>query len=332
MNPNNTPDRSSVPCPCCQTDCAAHRIRRYRCEEAAAYFCPPTRDEGRHLRLREAISSLWPDGHASIHTCPGCGFGFAFPHVGGNEQFYQTLHEQAGYPADRWDYEEARQCQAFLDTPGRVLDIGAGFGAFLAKLPAGWEPHAIESSPTMRTHLEQREVTVHPSSASAKQQGRFKVITLFQVLEHLAPFRPILQDAAAMLEPGGWLFITVPDGEMMTEQERRLGSPDMPPNHVNRWTPSSLAAVLKELGLMPAAPTVEPGRPGLVLKRLHLLIMQRAASSPRSLSAAVYRLQSRKVRAVIMGFLAIGFALKHLPNLGWMSRGGAFALAARKPA
>jgi 2-polyprenyl-3-methyl-5-hydroxy-6-metoxy-1,4-benzoquinol methylase len=321
---------TNSPCPACHAASGLKTLRAYSATEAASYFCPPSRDPSRHTRLLDAIRQTWTGDRADILSCPACGFSFAHPHHGGNEAFYSALHEQAGYPRWRWDYDVALSGPAFSAPAGRALDIGAGSGVFLKRLAPGWERNALESSPVTRDMLAREGIRVHAGAADAAASGAFDAITLFQVLEHIAPFEDLIADIHRLLRPGGHLVITVPHGTAMNEQEARLGAPDMPPNHVNRWTPESLALVLRRHGLETVATLHEPDRWSLVPSRLQLAIMSAAAHSPRSLAAAVYRLRSRPLRIPALALLACAYALRHLPDLAWMRRGGAFALTARK--
>lgn len=319
-----------ITCPCCGREVAGPERIRYSVEEAATYFCPPSRDSGRHLLLKEAIGELWPEGYVRILECTACGFGFAVPHLGGSSAFYDALHEQAGYPGDRWDYGIALGTSAFDVAQGKVLDIGAGSGAFLDKVPQAWEKFAVESSVVIREQLKADGIKVYSSIDMIPDDQKFRLITFFQVLEHLAPFEPVLKATVSKLEPDGWLVISVPDGRMMSEQERRLGSPDMPPNHVNRWTPESLASVLSDLGLEASSPVFEPSHPSLILKRLHLVLLQRAAKAPYSLSSLVYRIKKRSYRIILLAVLAVGEALRHFRKLRWMVKGGSFVIIAKR--
>src|SRR6266508_5992194 len=86
----------------------------------------------------------------------------------------------------------------------------------------------------------------------------FQVVTLFQVLEHIAEFELVLNQCRELLAPGGRLVVTVPDGEAMIRQERLTGCHDMPPNHVNKRTPESLSRVLLRAGFDCGQPIYEP--------------------------------------------------------------------------
>ena len=94
-------------CPACSAACADPPLFRYTAEQAAAHFCPPVREPDRNARLRRCVERLWGGDDCEVLRCRECGFGFGRPFVGGDEEFYSILHEQAGYPAWRWDYDVA---------------------------------------------------------------------------------------------------------------------------------------------------------------------------------------------------------------------------------
>src|SRR6266704_1242568 len=97
----------SVECPVCGSLCSGTGLYRYTVVEAAAHFCPRTRDADRHRRLQACIRRLWQGEECVILRCSACGFAFGHPFVGGDEEFYSILHEQKDYPAWRWDFDFA---------------------------------------------------------------------------------------------------------------------------------------------------------------------------------------------------------------------------------
>src|SRR5882724_9047022 len=144
------PERVEVRCPVCGSECASQPLYRYTATQAAAHFCPPTRDLERNRRLHDCIDTLWHGSDCTIHRCDECGFAFGYPFVGGDEEFYRLLHEQKEYPAWRWDYDVAIGEAVRKFEGGRILDVGAGVGMFLRELEGSWECYAIEGSEVTR--------------------------------------------------------------------------------------------------------------------------------------------------------------------------------------
>lgn len=328
MNPDGS---SEVDCPVCLAPCLDPPVFRYSPERSAAHFCPPQRDADRNRRLRECIGRLWSGHECAILHCAGCGFSFGHPFVGGDEEFYDILLEQQGFPSWRWDYDVAISEVIDRSPGGRVLDIGAGTGKFLAALPETWERFATEGSESTRAQLEDKGIRVFRSlrEAANERAGTFDVVTMFQLLEHVAEFRELLGLCRELLRPGSRLVITVPDGAAMLRQEHLTGHPDMPPFHINKWTPGSLSRVLSDAGFKAGAAIQSPTRWKNLIGAAHLRILS-DASRPGSIAAQVYRLKRRPLRMPLLAALALPAFLRVAPHWRHLRRGGAFAMIAGK--
>jgi SAM-dependent methyltransferase len=319
-------------CPVCRAPCP-HTCAHYTAEQAAAHFCPPSRNPDRYRRLLQCIQRLWRGDTSDIRRCETCGFGFGWPFVGGDEEFYGILHEQMGYTAWSWDFElgRARVVSAF-PSGGKILDIGAGCGHFLHRIDPTWEKHAVEGSELTRRVLRDAGIQVHRNleQAQATHAGSFDLITIFQVLEHLSDFSSTLASCRRLLKPGGRILITVPDGDAIIRQEKLTGCPDMPPNHINKWTPASLAFALREAGLEPDADAVtEPRAWKNVTKHLHLRVMAEAANGG-SLAATAYRVRRKRLRVPLLAAVGGIALLRLIGHWHELRQGGAFAQTARR--
>jgi SAM-dependent methyltransferase len=324
-----------ITCPVCDVAVTGTPLHVYSAEQASAHFCPPSRSADRHRRLLATVRRLWGGDQGSVHVCQACGFGFGWPYVGGNDEYYGILHEQAGYPQDRWEYHwTAHHVLSRFHDGGRILDIGTGSGAFLKKLDARWKKYATEGSPANRERLRAAGIECFESTgaALAEAQGTFSVITMFQVLEHIAPFRGILADCHALLRPGGAVVISVPSAAAIYDQERLTGCQDMTPNHINKWTPDSLALALRQHGFDPEPAAVEPPSLGAATCRAGLMTRAQAASRPRSLAARAYTIRSRLVRVGLLAGLSAINLLTHLGSWRRMSVGVTFVMAGNSPA
>ena len=321
--------QTQVNCPVCGSGCAGPPSARYSISEAAAHFCPPERDRNRYTRLAECIARLWNHHDCIVLHCPECGFGFGVPFKSGDEEFYAILHEQHGYPAWRWDYDIAVRAAIDGCKGGRILDVGAGTGNFLTHLPRTWALHAIEGSDTTRSKLRSKGIIVFESMQAAKDSvgGTLDVVTVFQVLEHIAEFREMLSDCRSLLKPGGMLIVSVPEAGAMLLQEKITGCADMPPNHINKWTPKSLSIALTDAGFGPGNVSFEPASFQSIRGAIHLRILA-DRSEPSSFASRIYRFQNKTVRAVLLALLAIPTFFKLLPHLSRLCRKTAFAMVA----
>jgi SAM-dependent methyltransferase len=320
----------SITCPVCLAPCPGPALARYTVGEAAAHFCPPSRHADRNQRLANAIRKLWQTETCEIYRCPACGFGFGYPFVGGDEAFYAILHEQKGYPAWRWDYDFATRHALDGLAGGKVLDIGAGVGVFLRHLPANWQRYAVESGDDIRPDLERQHIQVIPDlpAAVAQHRGTFQVVTMFQVLEHIAQFHAVLGDCRRLLAPGGRLVVTVPDGAAMIRQEQLTGCADMPPNHINKWTPDSLKRALGSAGFAVLAMQPEPAGCNLLLSAMHMRVMV-DSQKPGSIAARVYGITNKRLRTPLVAALGAAALLRLFPHILKLRQGVTFGVVAQ---
>ncbi len=300
---------------------------RYSASQAAAHFCPPTRDADRFMRLVHCISRLWDGNECVVLRCEDCGFAFGQPFVGGDEEFYGILHEQRDYPSWRWDYDVAiREAVGKFDR-GKILDVGAGVGMFLRGLDHKWERYAVEGSEVTRRELEASRIKVFRDLSDVAQSsaGTFQVVTLFQVLEHIAKFDLLLKQCRKLLVPSGRLVVTVPDGEAMIRQERLTGCHDMPPNHINKWTSDSLSRVLQRTGFKCSQPIYEPASWRNLKANLHMRVSA-DATEQKSLAAQAYRIRNKPLRVAALSLLGGPALLRMLPYSRQLRLGGAFGI------
>lgn len=99
---------------------------------------------------------------------------------------------------------------------GRVLDIGCGGGLFLSKMKAGGaECIGVELSDTRAHYAKTKhglEVIKRPIEDTywETHHGKFDVVSLWDVIEHVNYPMATVRAAAAMLKPGGILLIDTP--------------------------------------------------------------------------------------------------------------------------
>jgi SAM-dependent methyltransferase len=321
-------DRYSVlVCPACESNQIGAPLERYTVEQAATHFCPPWRNANRYDRLRQSITKLWNGNTCVIRQCNACGFAFGDPFVGGDEEFYSILHEQHGYPSWRWDYDLAvREVLAHVPS-GRLLEIGAGEGVFLRHLGPQWTTFAVEASDTTRALLVQNGISVFSSLGEAVHRNAesFDVVTMFQVLEHIASFREVLKSCHMLLRPGGRLVVTVPDCEAMLLQPKLIGEHDMPPNHINKFTPRSLDIAMTAAGFRVLQTSYEPRSLGKISSTIYGRV-HGDSTNPSTFAAQIYRIQNRKLRIPLLAIAGALSIPRLLPFWRHLGKSGAFGM------
>ncbi len=143
--------------------------------------------------------------------CTACGLRYFSPLVTGDGGFYDELQKQP------WYYQESKYEYDFVANmiaPGaRVLDIGAGKGAFAGRLVSVVEYTGLDSSPEALRKAQSNGVDVLNESiethALSHREG-YDFVVSFQSLEHVADPSAFLTAAVACMRPSGKLVVVVP--------------------------------------------------------------------------------------------------------------------------
>ena len=118
-------------------------------------------------------------------------------------------------------------CQVVaVSTPAgsRILDVGAGYGSFvMLARQRGYDAIGTEIAPFEVAYSRRRLARERPADDPDKvflDQGifhpaldgtHFEAITLWNVLEHIDDFGPVIRRAAALLTPGGAIYVVCPN-------------------------------------------------------------------------------------------------------------------------
>ena len=97
---------------------------------------------------------------------------------------------------------------------GRLLDVGAGTGAFMQYMhTAGWDVTGLE--PDLKARHNANEINgvrlLPMTELENFSANTFDVITLWHVLEHVHHLYDYLKNLKNIMKPGGALFIAVPN-------------------------------------------------------------------------------------------------------------------------
>lgn len=135
--------------------------------------------------------------------------------------------------------------------PGALLDVGCWTGSLLVSgRRRGWTVSGVEPSRWASARARARGVDVVTADFEddVTPTGPFRLLTMCDVLEHLADPGRALDRAADLLEPDGALLLTVPDAGSTLARVlgRRWWS--VLPMHVQYFTRSSMEALLQRHG------------------------------------------------------------------------------------
>jgi SAM-dependent methyltransferase len=196
-------------------------------EEAACILCGKA-----GVAWFEKADKFPPHELFDVVRCPACRLAWVSPRPTPQEigRYYPDTYswkpDVAGgqslvHRAEQW-YRfhllrfETRQLLAYTDLGhgDSVLDAGCSSGdRLLVMKEAGLAPAGVEISPAAdfareRLNLDVRRGTLEEARFEA---GRFRAVTLHNVLEHVHDPRRLLAEAQRILAPGGWLVIQVPN-------------------------------------------------------------------------------------------------------------------------
>lgn len=119
------------------------------------------------------------------------------------------------------DYYGRHLTHKRVGAPGRLLDIGCGNGAFLARAAdMDWQVQGCEVDPKAVAACRSigLDVIEGDAFAPALENQPFDVITMSHVIEHVHDQPALLQRAYELLRPGGWLWTASPNPQSIAQQ------------------------------------------------------------------------------------------------------------------
>jgi SAM-dependent methyltransferase len=298
----------AIDCPACG-GFEAVVTGRHSATTAAQHFVPRQRDPRRHEALVRHLHDLWGQDYVLLDSCRLCGFGYAVPWVGGDARFYALAHAgDPHYPANRWEFG---QTLAALERPEfrrplRLLEIGAGHGAFLDRVrrlgPLEITAADFDEGAVRRLREKGYEATV--GSLSDVSTTGFEVVCLFQTLEHMAALDEVFAELRRVLAPEGSVFLSVPSSEAVAFQERVTGYWDMPPNHVSRWNPTAIRRASERRGFTVVAVECEPLKIPQVAWQLAVLSVNERSAATGTVENRINAIKHRPTRGVLKRVMA----------------------------
>lgn len=108
-------------------------------------------------------------------------------------------------------FQKVKLVDRYVQDDKSILDIGAGTGDFLfAAAQKGWTISGVEPNSEARKRAFQKSVVLS-SDLESVMHRKYKVITLWHVLEHLSDLENQIMKMISLLEERGVLVIAVPN-------------------------------------------------------------------------------------------------------------------------
>jgi 2-polyprenyl-3-methyl-5-hydroxy-6-metoxy-1,4-benzoquinol methylase len=222
-----------------------------------------------------------------LDICTNCGVVCVFPMPSENvlEYYYNNSYYKCSFPKDsigywmmykstgkskewiwtRWnnkrlhklEINNLKRLEKYISNHLKrisFLDVGCGKGeALSAAKDLGWEALGIEISQEAATLAQIRSgvpVLAGQFDAINIESGKFDIIYLREVLEHIREPVKLLRCLNNWLRPGGVLFIQVPN-DLLSYRNHLFNKIwwIIPPAHLYCFTPNVLSKVIKDIGL-----------------------------------------------------------------------------------
>lgn len=132
----------------------------------------------------------------------------------------------------------------------RVLEFGCGAGSLMEKIkPLALDVEGVERTAAFRERLIETGYVIHEAVEDAN--GTYEVILMFHVLEHLADPVGVIGACIDRLEPGGLLYIEVPnvnDALLTLYDVESYHKFHFFRDHLHYFTRSSLERTIRQAG------------------------------------------------------------------------------------
>jgi SAM-dependent methyltransferase len=136
---------------------------------------------------------------------------------------------------------------------GRLLDVGCAAGFFLAEARRFYRVQGVELSAFSSRYARERfglDVFTGPLPDAALPSQTFDLITLWDVIEHVAAPGALLRECARLLKPDGRIVLTTGDiGSAYAQSRGAAWHLIAPPWHLYYFSRSTLATLAHNAGL-----------------------------------------------------------------------------------
>jgi len=191
---------------------------------------------------------------------------------------------------------------------GRLLDVGASFGHFLAEAQAQFASRGIEVSPSAVTWARKTfDVDIDVGSVYQLGNNTYDVVTCWDVIEHLEDPAGAIEQMRCRLASGGRLFLSTPDaGSLIARMMGARWHYLDPIQHLNLFSRRNLIRLLSKYGLSVIGGCYfgRSYRVRYIVNRLRYLAGGRDAGAPTLVPAAIANLAVPIKLWDVMGLVA----------------------------
>jgi 2-polyprenyl-3-methyl-5-hydroxy-6-metoxy-1,4-benzoquinol methylase len=194
----------------------------------------------------------------SVVQCQGCGLVYVNPRLdaearhrhynsGESSRIEYYLDVEA---ADRRSFGEVLdRAERMVPGKGELLDIGPNVGTCLALArERGWRVRGIEINAEAARHCREArglDVITGTLQPETYPEGRFDVVLMGDVIEHVASPTYLMLTVARMLRPGGVALVSTPDIAGWVARLLQV----KPVEHLHYFDPSTMGRLVRQAGL-----------------------------------------------------------------------------------
>lgn len=197
--------------------------------------------------------------HAQIVQCQNCGYVYANPRWSGDEilEAYTAVtdetyvQERAGRELTFQKHLRSMEKRVGQANGRSLLDVGAYIGVFVeTAAQAGWQACGVEPSEWASSVAQRQGLNViHGTQDAPELVGeRFDVVTMWDVIEHVADPSGEIGKAYELLKPGGWLVVHTMDISSLIAKLMGPRWPWLMDMHIHYFSQKSLQQMLEKNG------------------------------------------------------------------------------------
>lgn len=201
--------------------------------------------------------------NCTLYACPACKFWFVYPVPGVADVYTKEYFTGAQSGFGYVDYDRDKKpmvstnerylqhIEKYLPGRGRLLDVGAATGFFLSIVKRfGFDPYGVEMSDYAAAAARGKGLPVITGTLTdVPSAPLFDVITMIDVIEHVADPRSEVMRVRGLLKNGGIFAIDTQDtGSLYARILRRRWHLIVPPEHLNYFNRENIALLLTQCG------------------------------------------------------------------------------------